>query len=140
MYNMKLKLFGNKVRVEIILLCIFLGIVIGSSMLCGCSCGSEGFHNAAPLDGGLQHYDFSKHGIKHDKSSVQNQPTNPMMPGQKYFWANNKFSPECCDYSSVSGDNGCACVTDEQMKYLASRGGNRYKSNMASQKQMIDEF
>ena len=51
-----------------------------------------------------------------------------MMPGQKYFWANNKFTPECCDYSSVSGDNGCACVTDEQMKYLASRGGNRSTS------------
>ena len=25
-------------------------------------------------------------------------------------------------------DGGCACVTDEQMKYLATRGGNRSTS------------
>ena len=126
MYNMQLKLLGNKVRVEIVILCIFIGILIGSTMLCSCS--KEAFHNSAPIDGGLNQYDFSKHGVKHNRGTVQNQPKNPMTPGQKYFWANNKFTPECCDYSSVSGDNGCACVTDEQMKYLASRGGNRSSS------------
>ena len=47
---------------------------------------------------------------------------------------------ECCDYSTVSGGNGCACVTDEQMKYLASRGGNRTNSSILSKKNLLDEF
>ena len=140
MYKMKLKLFGNKVRLEIIILCVLLGIVIGTSLLCSCSCSKENFHNAAPIGGGLNQYDFSKHGVEHNKGNVQSQPANPMMPGQKYFWANNKFTPECCDYSTVSGTNGCACVTDEQMKYLASRGGNRSNSTNLSQDNLLDEF
>jgi hypothetical protein len=127
MYKMKkVKLLGSKVRIEVIILCLVLGILIGTTLLCSCS--REGFHNAAPVGGDLHQYDFSQHGVKHNKGTVQNQPANPMMPGQKYFWANNKFKPECCDYSSVSGDGGCACVTDEQMKYLATRGGNRSTS------------
>tara|TARA_X000000368_G_C22988756_1_gene693353 strand:+ start:985 stop:1398 length:414 start_codon:yes stop_codon:yes gene_type:complete len=137
---MKLKLLGSKVRVEIIILCVLMGVIIGTSLLCSCSCSRENFHNASPIGGDLRQYDFSKHGVQHNKGAVQNQPSNPMMPGQKYFWANNKFTPECCDYSSVSGPNGCACVTDEQMKYLASRGGNRSNSSILSQKDQLDEF
>tara|TARA_B100000795_G_scaffold253967_3_gene224511 strand:+ start:2232 stop:2618 length:387 start_codon:yes stop_codon:yes gene_type:complete len=123
---MKLKILGNKVRVEMIVLFVLIGIVIAS--LSASSCSRENFHNSAPIDGGLKQYDFSKHGVEHNKGTVQNQPVNPMKPGQKYFWADNKFKPECCDYSSVSGGNGCACITDEQMKYLSSRGGNRSSS------------
>jgi len=137
---MKLKLLGNNVRLEIIILCVLMGVVIGASLLGSCSCSRENFHNASPIGGDLHQYDFSKHGVQHNKGAVQNQPSNPMMPGQKYFWANNKFTPECCDYSSVSGANGCACVTDEQMKYLASRGGNRSNSSILSQKDQLDEF
>ena len=80
---MKLKLLGSKVRLEIIVLCVILGILIGSTMLCSCS--KEGFHNSAPVGGDLNQYDFSKHGVKHNKGSVQNQPKNPMMPGQNIF-------------------------------------------------------
>ena len=140
MYNMKLKLLGNKVRLEIIILCVLLGMLIGVTTLSSCSCSKEHFHNAAPTNVDLNQYDFLKHGVQHNKGSVQNQPTNPMMPGQKYFWANNKFTPECCDYSTVSGGNGCACVTDEQMKYLASRGGNRTGSTILSKENLLDEF
>jgi hypothetical protein len=123
---MKIKILGNKINVEIIIFLILIGVAIGFTITYSCS--RENFHNSAPIGGGLKQYDFSKHGIEYNKGTVQNQPTNPMKPGQKYFWANNKFTPECCDYSSVSGGNGCACVTDEQMKYLSSRGGNRSSS------------
>ena len=126
MYNMKIKLLGSKVRFEIIALCVILGILIGSILLC--SCNNEGFHNAAPVNAPNGLYDFSKHGAQHNKAEMQNQPNNPMISGQKFFWANNEFRADCCDYSSVSGTGGCACVTDEQMKYLHSRGGNRSTS------------
>ena len=39
--------------------------------------------------------------------------------------ADGEFSGKCCDNSSVSGGNGCACITKEQQCYLNSRGGNR---------------
>ena len=121
---MKLKLLGSKVRVEIIILCVLMGVIIGASLLCSCSCSRENFHNAAPIGGDLHQYDFSQHGVKHNKGAVQNQPTNPMMPGQKYFWANNKFTPECCETSTISSSKGCACITSEQKKFLAQRGNN----------------
>ena len=114
-----MKIFGSKVRIEIIALCIILGILIGSTLLC--SCKREGYHNAAPAYSTDTLYDFSKHGVYHNKGEMQNQPNNPMVEGQKFFWANNEFKADCCDYSSVSGSGGCACVTDEQTKYLQSR-------------------
>ena len=43
----------------------------------------------------------------------------------KDILADNEFSGKCCDDSSVSGGNGCACITKEQQCYLNSRGGNR---------------
>ena len=42
-----------------------------------------------------------------------------------FYYANNKFEPECCKNSSVSGSGGCACETEEQVKFLESRGGNK---------------
>jgi len=42
--------------------------------------------------------------------------TFPLKPGSMDMFANTKFSPECCGYSSYSNSSGCAClsVTDEQ--------------------------
>jgi hypothetical protein len=36
----------------------------------------------------------------------------------------NKMGPECCP-SAYSGDKGCICMTSEERKIAASRGGNR---------------
>ena len=49
----------------------------------------------------------------------------PLPEGQMFYYANNKFEPECCKNSSVSGSGGCACETEEQVKFLESRGGNK---------------
>jgi len=36
---------------------------------------------------------------------------------------NMKFAPECCP-SSYSSSQGCACMSDDTLDFLASRGGN----------------
>jgi hypothetical protein len=40
------------------------------------------------------------------------------------FYRDNEFKPECCP-SSYSSSTGCMCMSPEQVKYLAQRGGNR---------------
>jgi hypothetical protein len=40
------------------------------------------------------------------------------------FYRDNEFKPECCP-SSYSSSTGCMCMSPEQVKYLAMRGGNR---------------
>lgn len=54
-------------------------------------------------------------------------PKVPLPAGQMFFFANNNFRPECCvpPQSGVSNGDGCACVTQEQVNYISSRGGNR---------------
>ena len=49
----------------------------------------------------------------------------PLPEGQLFYYANNDFKPECCKHSSISGTGGCACETEEQVKFLESRGGNK---------------
>ena len=44
---------------------------------------------------------------------------------QLFMYANNDFKPECCKTSTVSGSTGCACETQEQIDYIARRGGNK---------------
>ena len=38
-----MKLFGYKCRLEVIVICIILGIFIGVNTMCGCNCNKEGF-------------------------------------------------------------------------------------------------
>lgn len=40
------------------------------------------------------------------------------------FYRDNEFKPECCP-SSYTSSKGCMCISPEQVKYLAQRGGNR---------------
>lgn len=40
------------------------------------------------------------------------------------FHKDNEFKPECCP-STYSSSTGCMCMSPEQVKYLAARGGNR---------------
>lgn len=43
---------------------------------------------------------------------------------QLFEFQNTPMRPECCP-SVISGDTGCVCLTKEQERKLASRGGNR---------------
>lgn len=48
----------------------------------------------------------------------------PLPEGELFFFADNKFKPECCP-STYSGSMGCACLSQDQVNYINQRGGNR---------------
>lgn len=126
MYKMNFKFMGYKLRLEVVVICILLGVVIGSSMLC--SCKIEGAVGRMAAEYGKTH-GMSK-GVHSQKwgDSVNHYETKQLNSGagdSMFFYANNKFSPESCAYSTVSGSNGCADVTSEQSKFIEMRGGNR---------------
>lgn len=52
----------------------------------------------------------------------------PLPEGQLFMWADNKFDPTCCP-GAVSASTGCACISDEQEKYINERGGNNTQTN-----------
>lgn len=54
------------------------------------------------------------------KPNYQNQSQDP---SQMNIIENMKFAPECCP-SSYSSSQGCACMSDDTLDFLASRGGN----------------
>ena len=130
MYNMAK---GKNMRKYVMaLLFVAIGIIIGTSMLCGCSCNKEGFvvpsrseelgakgmHDGVP---GLGTENWRK---ENEKNMADVNLLNQQKQKSLFFYANNRFAPECCASSSISGSNGCACVTAEQKKHLANRGGN----------------
>jgi len=43
------------------------------------------------------------------------------------FYRDNEFKPECCP-SSYSNSTGCMCMSNDQVKHLAMRAGNRATS------------
>lgn len=137
---MEINIFGQKMRVELIILCIIIGIFIGVNVFCSCAGGvKEGFQAGTELMGAALNYSIGN-GVK---SSWENKQTTgevvtnvydtldtnvggqvPLPEGELYMFYNNKNSPECCP-STYSGDNGCVCASREQMVYLNRRGGNR---------------
>ena len=131
MYNMA-KVKSSMRKYVMALLFVAIGIIIGTSMLCGCTCGKEGFVVPSRFsdvdDRGMQKgvpgvgSETWRKEHEGDRNNVN--MLNKQRDESLFFFANNRFAPECCATSSVSGSNGCACVTPEQNKFLNSRGGN----------------
>ena len=134
---MQIEIFGMKMRVEVIILSMVAGVILGCHVLCSCSKINvkEGMQLlGAPLD-----YKMGK-GVIHSwdtrptqkGSSVSFRAQDHDSYGSKMvppsvaldFFADTEFKPECCG-STFSGSTGCACLTKEQMQYLNRRGGNR---------------
>ena len=130
MYNMEIKILGFKARVEVIVISAIIGCLLCCHLVCGCAT-VEGMQVAGSAIG----YKMANgvHQDKYDKKPDMLEmngggkigPQVPLPEGQLFMWANNEFSGKCCENSSVSGGNGCACITKEQQCYLNSRGGNR---------------
>lgn len=135
-----LKILGKHCRIEIIVISVIIGIVLGGHVFCSCTTPDvkqkvkEGFATLGPastrykMGQGVK----SSWDTKNLPSIAQNLnshmgPTVPLPAGQMFFFANNTFSPDCCvpPQSGVSNGDGCACVTQEQVNYISSRGGNR---------------
>ena len=53
---------------------------------------------------------------------------NPESRRKMFMFAYNKCSPECCP-STYSCDRGCICTTEQQRKFINTRGNNRKKDN-----------
>jgi hypothetical protein len=130
MYNMNVYIFGQKMRLEILMLiCLVLGGLI-YSMVYGCN--REGFGPGAALN-----YSMGT-GVKSSWEKPRNQKRGsymnkleanvggpiPLPANELLIFKENKFSPECCP-STYSNSMGCVCASSEQMQYLNERGGNR---------------
>ena len=144
---MEMKVFGIRFRVEIVIACLIIGMVIGGQVFCSClhtetakkvvkdtakKVVRESMSNMSLLD-----YDMSKGvtgswGKQRKVNTISQQldthqgPKVPLPPGQLSFFAQTTFTPECCvtPFSGASNANGCACVTEEQVNYINARGGN----------------
>ena len=131
---MQISILGNKVRVEIIILCMLIGAFIACNVWCTCAGGvKEGF---SALTGSALNYNMGE-GVK---GSWMNQPDKyniyqkleankigavPPLAGDRLdMFYENVSSPGCCP-STYTTSTGCVCETKEQAMYLNTRGGNR---------------
>ena len=139
---MEINILGQKMRLEIIILCMIIGGFIGVNVFCSCAGGlKEGFYAAEDLMGAALNYSMGdgvksswEKGVNVDKKGKGGNIYNtldanvggdvPLPDGELYMFYNNKNSPDCCP-AAYSADNGCVCASPEQMKYLNRRGGNR---------------
>lgn len=137
---MELKLFGHTCRLEIILICLLVGFVLGSHLFCSCSRISlqegmavmgtainwtmgEDVVNSWTNKADKYSNDMGYSSTKSKWAQYKGTPV-PLPEGEMFMFANNEFKPECCP-STYSSSSGCACITQEQVNYLNQRGGNR---------------
>ncbi len=124
-----------------------LGLIIGSSLFCSCSKfskifkGKEGFDTQKTVSeigydlGGddptswINSAANGKFGANGNGSSRQFNSNSgikvPLPPGELFYFNSNEFKPSCCEGNVYTSDNGCPCMSKEQVKYLNQRGGNR---------------
>ena len=66
------------------------------------------------------------------KSGINNGPSvdgTKKTPNDMFMFAYNQCRPECCP-STYSCDHGCVCTTEQQRKFINTRGKNRISSNL----------
>lgn len=132
-----IKIFGVRVSLEVILLCLIVGAVIGRFFLCDClkvdGQIKEGMMNML----GFANVDYKMGtGVPQSWENKQFADTGkalrdsyhagsvPLPENELEFFYDNEFKPECCP-STYSNSVGCACMSSEQVNYLNQRGGNR---------------
>ena len=143
---MEIKVLGIRVRVEVVVACLLIGMFLGGHVFCSCAKidnvkvgiqkKKEGFQSlGAPVNykmgnGVLGSWETRKQqkgpslSWRKQHHETYKGTAVPLPEGQMFMWANNEFKPECCG-SSVSSSAGCACVTKAQIEYINQRGGNR---------------
>jgi hypothetical protein len=147
MYKMQLELLGFKFRVEVVILCLIVGAILGCHVFCSCVkvSAKEGMQvmgavlNYTMGEGVANSWDTreQKKGSSanwrsqdHDSYASKMVTPNESMN----FFADTQFEPKCCgsSYSANGGltsqgvtSGGCACLNTKQMNYLNTRGGNR---------------
>ena len=125
---MDITVLGNKMRVEIILLCMIIGGMIACNVFCSCAGGVKEGYQVMMMALPDAVMDLSNDNSRNPLQELETNTLEPSTEFEKTFFAQNTMSPSCCP-STYSGSSGCVCTTPEQMKYLMMRGGN----NTASQ-------
>jgi hypothetical protein len=154
---MELKLFGYEARLEVVVACIIIGMLVGLFMFCDCFQYSvlegmtpndvnnkktngkkvEGFVNLSNNELNIDD-SYTMGWVKTakryasgmgNKNRLNTYKDNvgtpvPLPEGELFFFADNKFKPECCP-STYSNSMGCACLSQDQVNYINQRGGNR---------------
>ena len=136
---MEINILGQRMRIEIIIICIIIGWFICVNVFCSCSGGvKEGFNSALDITGAALGYSMGD-GVKnswehvreniHQTSGISSLEGNlggpvPLPDGELYMFKDNKSDPNCCP-GVYSSSTGCVCASPEQMNYLNKRGGNR---------------
>ena len=135
-----IKLFGHSVDVMTASVCLIVGVLLGGHILCESSAtsrvaenfmadrhiaytrdGIPRFHTPCNLDdvsSGRPSQWFS--GLARNTQGLK----PPLKDGQMDIFAKNRIAPDCCP-SIYSSSDGCVCITEDQMRYLNQRGGNR---------------
>jgi hypothetical protein len=126
---MNLNILGFKVRLEIVILLVVLGMIMGSMMLCSCSKISSIQEGMAVLDykmgdGVNTSWENEDHVDTQEKNRDAYNSNIVMPEEQLHFFSNTEFKPECCG-SNYASSGGCACMNKQQMQYINTRGGNR---------------
>jgi hypothetical protein len=148
---MELKILGMKVRVELLVLLLVVGMIMGAHLFGSCAQVSlkegmammgaelgykmgEGVHGS--WDGREQQQGASVAWRQQNHDAYESQHVGP--DKAMHFFADTDFAPECCGatYSANGGLNasgfssgGCACMSKQQLNYLNERGGNRTQTS-----------
>lgn len=148
---MEITILGNKMRLELIILSMFIGSFISLNLLCTCSGGVKNLFKVVTnfivslLNGNKESFkselqpselDYTMGaGVEgtYEKPIENYNPfvhlennvgtSEPLKEEQMNIFAGNKVSDDCCP-SHYSNKDGCLCATPEQMKFLSQRGGN----------------
>ena len=123
---MQFKLFGHSCRLELLILALVIGWIMGAYLLCSCSTVSmkEGLNMlGSNLDyrmgnGVKPSWEKDNKDYNYNKW-FNNLEANtggevPLPKGELYMFYKNKFDGDCCP-STYSSSTGCACVSPEQM-------------------------
>jgi hypothetical protein len=137
---MEMKILGMSCRLEIIIISLIVGSILGCHLLCSCS--RVGMQEGMAVMGASVDYVMGADTANswtskantyaasmgyNDASSkyAQNKGSPlPLPEGQLDMFVDTEFKPECCP-STYSSSTGCACMTTEQISYINERGGNR---------------
>lgn len=79
---------------------------------------------AVPGVTGVSGYDGTPPLLGSEPKPLSEKPYDMANDNELFQFEGNKMSADCCP-SPFSGDRGCICLTDTQIKEFASRGGNR---------------
>ncbi|GAG34573.1 unnamed protein product, partial [marine sediment metagenome] len=110
---MEFKVFGMNFRLEVVIICMIIGAILGCHLFCSCSKVGvkEGLQmlNAAALDykmstGGPNSWSGKAEQYAKDMGNQNNLKKYqsyigtpvPLPKGEMFMFADNEFKPECC--------------------------------------------